>query len=115
MLFEAPRREITSVAVGANGTIYAASVGDKSHNPLPPLPVQGTGVVTFTVVQPGSLQVANQSTSAPEGTEIYALQEGQAPRKIWSGKDEVVYALAVPTRRPAGAHRQSRPHLPHSG
>ena len=95
VLFEAPRREITSVAVGANGTIYAASVGDKSRNPLPPLPVQGTGMVTFTVVQPGSLQVANQSVSAPEGTEIYALQEGQAPRKLWSGKDEVVYALAA--------------------
>lgn len=94
VLFDAPRREITSIAVNANGTIYAASVGDKSRNPLPPLPVQGTGVVTFTVVQPGSLQVANQSTSAPEGTEIYALQENQAPRKIWSGKDEVVYALA---------------------
>jgi hypothetical protein len=94
VLFDAPRREITSVAVSAGGTIYAASVGDKSHNPLPPLPVQGTGVVSFTVVQPGSLQVANQSMSAPEGTEIYALQENQAPRKIWSGKDEVVYALA---------------------
>ena len=37
VLFEAPRREITSVAVAANGTIFAASVGDKSHNPLPPL------------------------------------------------------------------------------
>ena len=94
VLFDAPRREITAVTVSANDTIYAASVGDKSRNPLPPLPVQGTGVVTFTVVQPGSLQVANQSVSAPEGTDIYALQEGQAPRKIWSGKDEVVYALA---------------------
>jgi len=94
VLFDAPRREITSVAVSTSGAIYAASVGDKSHNPLPPLPVQGTGMVTFTVVQPGSLQVANQSASAPEGTEIYALQEGQAPRKLWSGKDEVVYALA---------------------
>lgn len=95
VLFDAPRREITSVAVGANGTIYASSVGDKSRNPLPPLPVQGAGMVTFTVVQPGSLQVANSSTSAPEGTEIYAIQEGQAPRKLWSGKDEVVYALAA--------------------
>ena len=94
VLFEAPRREITSVAVAASGTIYAASVGDKSHNPLPPLPVQGIGTVTFTVVQPGSLQAVNPSTSAPEGTEIYALAEGQAPRKVWSGKDEVVYALA---------------------
>ena len=43
VLFEAPRREITSVAVAANGTIYAASVGDKSRNPLPPLPVTGSG------------------------------------------------------------------------
>jgi hypothetical protein len=95
VLFEAPRREIPAISIGANGTIYAASVGDKSRNPLPPLPVQGTGVVTFTVVQPGSLQAANASASAPEGTEIYALKEGQAPRKIWSGKDEVVYALAA--------------------
>jgi len=99
VLFEAPRREITSVAVAANGTVYAASVGDKSRNPLPPLPVQGIGTVTFTVLQPGSLQAVNASTSAPEGTEIYALSEGQAPRKIWSGKEEIVYAM---TARPDG-------------
>ena len=95
VLFEAPRREITSVAVGANGTIYAASVGDKSRNPLPPLPVQGQATITIMVVQPGSMQAANTSTTLPEGTEIYALTEGQAPRKLWAGKDEVVYALAA--------------------
>ncbi len=95
VLFEAPRREITSVAVAANGTIYAASVGDKSRNPLPPLPVQGVGSVSFTVMQPGSLQAANASTTVPEGTEIWALSEGQAPRKLWAGKDEIVYALAA--------------------
>jgi sugar lactone lactonase YvrE len=100
VLFEAPKREITAVAVGANGTIYAASVGDKSHNPLPPLPVQGVGSVTITIVQPGSLQAANASTVLPEGTEIYAIDAalespGQAPRKLWAGKDEIVYALAA--------------------
>lgn len=99
VLFEAPRREIPAIAIDDHGTIYAASVGDKAHNPLPPLPVQGTGVITFTVVQPASLQAANASSSAPEGTEIYALTEGQAPRKIWTGKDEIVYALAA---RPNG-------------
>lgn len=93
VVFEAPRREIPALAIGSDGTIYAASVGDKSRNPLPPLPVQGTGAITFTVVQPGTLQAANASTSAPEGTDIYALKDGQAPRKIWSGKDEIVYAL----------------------
>jgi hypothetical protein len=99
VLFEAPRREITAVAVAANGTIYAASVGDKSRNPLPPLPVQGVGTATITIVQPGSLQSVNPSASVPDGTEIYALAEGQAPRRLWSGKDEIVYALAA---RPDG-------------
>jgi sugar lactone lactonase YvrE len=97
VLFEAPRREITSVAVAANGTIYAASVGDKSHNPLPPLPMQGIGSLTITIVQPGSMQAANTSASVPEGSEIYALSEGQAPRKLWAGKDEIVYALSAQT------------------
>jgi len=99
VLFAAPRREITSVAVAANGTIYAASVGDKSHNPLPPLPVQGVGSVTITVLQPGSLQAANTSVSVPEGSEIHALTEGHAPRRLWAGKDEIVYAL---TAQPGG-------------
>ncbi|MGO9324240.1 MAG: hypothetical protein ACLP07_06725 [Terracidiphilus sp.] len=99
VLFEAPRREITSIAIGANGTIYAACVGDKSRNPLPPLPVQGTASITITVVQPQSVQAANASASVPEGTEIYALSEGQAPRLLWSSKDSIVYALAA---RPDG-------------
>ena len=97
VLFEAPRREITSVAVAANGTIYAACVGEKGHNPLPPLPVQGLAAMTITIVQPGSMQAANASATVPEGSEIYALKDGQAPRKIWSGKDEIVYALAART------------------
>jgi len=100
VLFEAPRREITSVAVAANGTIYAASVGDKSRNPLPPLPVQGQGSITITIAQPGSLQAANTSQSLPEGSEIYAITPTtsappQAPRKLWAAKDEIVYALAI--------------------
>jgi hypothetical protein len=95
VLFEAPRREITALAIAADGTIFASSVGDKSHNPLPPLPVQGATSITITVVQPGSLQAANNSVSVPEGSEIYALTEGQAPRKLWADKDEVVYALAA--------------------
>ena len=95
VLFDAPRREITSVTVGADGTIYAASVGDKSHNQLPPLPVQGVGTATITIIQPGSVQAVNSSTSLPEGTDIYALTEGQAPRKLWSSKDDIVYALSA--------------------
>jgi len=95
VLFQAPRREITAVAIGPKGTVYAACVGDKSHNPLPPLPVQGIAAISITVVQPQSVQSANSSVAAPEGTEIYALTEDRAPRKLWSGKDEIVYALTA--------------------
>ncbi len=93
VLFEAPEREITALAVAPDGTLYAACVGEKGHNPLPPLPVQGAGTVTITIVQPSSVQAVNASTSVPEGTEIYALTPNQAPRKLWADKDEVVYAL----------------------
>ena len=72
-----------------------ARVGDKSRNPLPPLPVQGMSSITITVVQPQSLQAANASASVPEGTQIFALTEGQAPRALWSSKDSIVYSLAA--------------------
>ena len=95
VLFSAPRREITALAVGSDGTIYAADVGDKAKNPLPQLPVQaGTAGITISFVQPGSVQVANASATLPDGTEIYALKADQAPRKLWSNKDEIVYQLA---------------------
>ena len=74
---EAPRREITSVAVGADGTVYAASVGGKSHNPLPPLPVQGTGVVTFNT-PPGAPPLVVYFVVAKHGTEILGVVDGAA-------------------------------------
>jgi hypothetical protein len=49
----------------------------------------------MVIVSPGSLQAANSSASVPEGSEIFALVEGQAPRMLWSEKDEIVYALAA--------------------
>ena len=99
VLFEATRREITSLAVAPDGTIYAACVGDKNHNPLPPLPVQGIGNVSITIVTPESLQATHPSASVPEGTEIDVLADNQAPRKLWENKNAVVYALAL---RPDG-------------
>jgi len=95
VLYSAPRREITALAVGADGTIYAADVGDKNHNPLPQLPLQNGMGISITFTQPGSVQAANASTTLPEGTEIYALTPNQAPRKLWAGKDEIVYSLAA--------------------
>ena len=94
VLFEAPRREVTSVAVAADGTIYAACAGDKGRISLPPLAVPGAaGGGAFSIVQPGSIQSTSGSASLPDGSEIFALTDGQAPRRLWAAKDQIVYAL----------------------
>jgi hypothetical protein len=96
VLFSAPRREVTALAIAPDGVIYEADAGDKSRNPLPPLAVQsGNAGITISFVQPGSMQAANASAALPDGSEIYALKPDQAPRKIWSDKDDIVYRLAM--------------------
>lgn len=95
VLYDTPKREITALAIAPNGSIYAAAVGDKSRNTLPPLPVQGITVVTatITVVQPGSVQAFNGNTVIPDGSEVYELAPNAAPRKLWAPHDDIVYAL----------------------
>ena len=113
VLFEAPRREITAMAVAANGTIYAASVGDKTRNPLPPLPVQGISTATITIVQPASLQAANTSTPYPK--EPRSMPSTKTKPRASSGPARTISSTPSPRgRRPAGAHRQPRTHLQHS-
>jgi WD40 repeat protein len=99
VLYQAPKREITALAVASDGVIYAAGVGQKGQNPLPPLPVQSAGSVTIQIVQPAAAQSVNQSAALPQGTQIYALAPGKAPHLLWANQHDIVYALAM---RPNG-------------
>lgn len=96
VLYDAPKKEITSVIVAPDGTIYAAGVGEKGRNNLPPLPVTGQASVTatITIVQPGSVQAFTGNSLIPDGSEVYEIPQGSGPpRKIWGGKDDIVYSL----------------------
>lgn len=97
VLYDSPRKEITSVLVAPDGTIYAAGVGDKGRNNLPPLAVTGQATVTatITIIQPGSVQAFSGNTLVPGGSELYEIPHGDGPpRRIWAGKDDILYALA---------------------
>jgi WD40 repeat protein len=97
VLYDAPKREITSVIVAPDGSIYAAGVGEKGRNNLPPLPVTGQATVTatITIITPGSVQAFNGNTLIPEGSELYEIPHGDGPpRKIWGGHDDILYSLA---------------------
>jgi len=99
ILYDAPKREITAVAVGTDGSgrdvIWASAVGEQNRSNLPPLPVTGTPAITatITIVQPGSVQASSSNTIVTDGSDIYELAASGAPRKLWSDKDAVVYAL----------------------
>ncbi len=95
MLFSAPRREITAVAVGADGTIYAADVGDKSrircHSCRYRVAVSASPLASFSRVRAGGQR---QHFSA-RGNGDFCADSQCAPRKLWAGKDEIVYQLAA--------------------
>ncbi len=93
VIYDATKREITAVAVGANGAIYAAAVGEKGRETLPPLPVTGNATVTIKIVQPGSIGASSSNTLIPDGSEIDEITPSGAPRKLWTGRDDIVYAL----------------------
>jgi hypothetical protein len=95
VIFDAPKREVTALARSADGRLYVAAVGEKTRSPLPPLPVQGVAVATatITIVTPGSVQASSSNGLIPDGSEVDELSPQGAPRKLWSTRDDVVYAL----------------------
>ncbi|HEY1809513.1 MAG TPA: WD40 repeat domain-containing protein [Acidobacteriaceae bacterium] len=97
VLYDSPKKEITALLVSPDGNIYAAGVGEKGHNNLPPLAVTGQATVTatITIIQPGSVQAFSGNTLVPGGSELYEIPHGDGPpRRIWAGKDDILYALA---------------------
>jgi len=96
VLYQSPKREITTVAVKPDGVIYAAGVGNKpavvqaAPPPLTPAPASAPGTPNA-----GNIRTtpAVPSPSLQGGSEVYRIDPDGAPRKIWSGAQDVVYAI----------------------
>jgi WD40 repeat protein len=87
VLYSAPRKEITALAVDAAGNIYASGTGEKrSAQPSgnPPAPPQGTPPAVAPLA--GNVNLA--------GSDVYMIAPDGSPRKIWSSREDIVYALA---------------------
>lgn len=96
-LYAAPKHEITSLALDANGALFAAAVGDRKPPALPPLPAAGQLGASITILQPGSAISASGNTIVPEGSEIYRISPDGTPLRLVALRQDVVYALAVRT------------------
>jgi WD40 repeat protein len=95
VIYDSPKREVTALAESSDGRLYVAAVGEKTKSSLPPLPVQGIAVATatITIVTPGSVQASSSNGLIPDGSEVDELSSQGAPRKLWTSRDDVVYAL----------------------
>src|SRR5438034_4876826 len=88
VLYSAPKKEITALAVDNSGNIFASGTGDKhpasGGAPVsPPLPVQPA---------PGSNLPVNLNLA---GSDVYLIASDGSPKKLWSSKEDIVYALAL--------------------
>lgn len=108
VLYQMPKTEVTSVAVGSDGSIYAAGVGNRQATtlapPPPPAPVRAPAALTVggTTVQvvaprpaPTPTALNPAAVGVRGGSEVYRIEPGGYPRRIWSSARDVVYALAL--------------------
>jgi len=107
VLYETSKREVTSLAVAPDGSIYVAAIGEKQRTTSTPSTTiisspQGTttfttsvGGVTGTVsgqIQPSTPFVAFPPTLS---SSIYRLSPDGAPDELWTSRDDVVYSLGL--------------------
>ena len=93
VLYSATKKEITSLAVAGDGTIFAAGIGEKRTTAPPVVAVAPPAAQASNQPQPA--QTPSISLTQSGGSEIYAIAPDGAPSRIWSSKDDLVYALAV--------------------
>ncbi len=106
VLYGAPKKEITALAIDAQGNIYAAGAGEKRGG-APSAPGQagpsGSAPVVTLVPQSGAPAANSVPSLAPlpaavmanlGGSEVYRISPDGSPRTLWSSKEDLVYALA---------------------
>ena len=114
VLYSAAKKEITALAIDASGNIYAAGVGEKRASATPqilpvnpgptaptPIGVPGQGQPTITIttaaVLPRGLSSPIPGMTSAGGSEIYRIAADGSPTRVWSSREDLVYALAFDT------------------
>ncbi len=100
VLYETAKREITALAVGPDGNVYAAAIGEKQR-PGGSTAIISTSGGTTTIAGGAVISGAGGQTSPfvpfPPllSGSIYKIAPDGAPEEIWTSRDDVVYSLAL--------------------
>jgi outer membrane protein assembly factor BamB len=102
VLYETSKREVTSLAVATDGTIYVAAIGDKQRGGQTPSAIISTPQGTATITTGGLMtsgQIQPQQSFAPFppllSSSIYRISADGVPEELWSSREDIVYALGL--------------------
>jgi len=128
VLYSAPKKEITALAIDRAGNIYAAGAGEKRSGPsqtgFPPTPISipssaGTGGQGAIVISAGpssggsppTINVTGPGTNPAGGSEVYRISPDGSPGRVWSSREDLVYALAFDSQGHLLAGTGNRGHV----
>jgi len=103
VLYETSRREVTSLAVSADGTIYVSAIGEKPRAGQAPSAIISNAQGTTTIT-PGGAAGAGQVPPQQQpfvpfppllSSSIYRISPEGAPEELWTSREDVVYALGL--------------------
>ena len=128
VLYSAPKKEITALAIDKAGNIYAAGVGEKRGGAVPvvapmiPVPTPtpaaaptggqpGIVITSVTPISGGISGFPGPGVGASGGSEIYRIAPDGSPDRIWTSREDLVYALAFDDRGHLLAGTGNRGHI----
>jgi hypothetical protein len=100
VVYETAKREVTSLAVAADGNIYVSAIGEKPHGGAgaPSMMMsapQGPTMAANAGAQGGAVAVPFVAFPQAISSSIYRITREGVPEEIWTSRDEVVYALGL--------------------
>ncbi len=92
VLYQTAKREITAVALGPEGSVYAAGVGNRQTTSAAPPPQQPAPAPARGVGLPPT---ASAAPAVAGGSDVYQIQADGYTKKVWSNSQDLVYALTT--------------------
>ena len=128
VLYSAPKKEITALALDHDGNIYAAGVGEKRAGSATPsggassMISMGGGIASPGPQTPGMTITTTPSTvpvgpfpfpggGATAGSDVYRIAPDGSPSRIWTSREDIVYALAFDSHNKLLAGTGNRGHV----
>jgi hypothetical protein len=130
VLYSAPKKEITALALDKAGNIYAAAVGEKRGGSSSGSSAAASALLNLSSSAPSisapqvpGMTITPAPTPAPSspfpfpggasasGSDIYRISPDGAPVRLWSSREDIVYALAFDSQGRLLAGTGNRGHI----